>query len=231
MWCGVVLCFCSSRGENGHQQRESVWVLPALCLLLSKSKSPEMVHTACIFCELIGTRSERNCYGCHYVIAKWPPVGESVDGWLDEPLREHVSCGLTIVCVLCSFACEAVSQGRHCCRMHFDVPSTSSVAYLVPFVSLLPVHVCAHARTCVCVGVHACVYVYMCALSQTVSEIPLVFVLPTMYLAITYPLTNLGGASQFFQIWCFLMLGVLVAQVRSCKGDKLPTIFYVSKAK
>ena len=96
-----------------------------------------------------------------------------MDGWLNEPLREHVSCSLTIVCVLCSFACEAISQGRHRCRMYFDVPPTSSVAYLVPFVSLLPVHACAHARTCVyvcmrvcvrvhvCVCVHACVYVYM----------------------------------------------------------------------
>ncbi|XP_065181399.1 uncharacterized protein LOC135812026 [Sycon ciliatum] len=49
-------------------------------------------------------------------------------------------------------------------------------------------------------------------LAKMVSDAPLICVLPTVYLAITFPVTGFGGFLMFCRLWLVLIFGVLVSQ-------------------
>ena len=50
-------------------------------------------------------------------------------------------------------------------------------------------------------------------LAKTVSELPLLFILPSLFIIITYWMAGMNGVSSFFGVWLVLILNSVVAQV------------------
>lgn len=59
-------------------------------------------------------------------------------------------------------------------------------------------------------------------LAKTISELPLTFALPTLFIVISYPVADLRGFPQFCSTWASMMLASLVAQVSDVFVTPLP---------